>query len=111
MTCPTVSSMAIATSRRRDDCLGQRRAVQDVVAVDLETAQQLAERVLGAQRLDLVDLRRERQGMARPGEDHPLTCCESGSGPGGEQIGHVYGEAVDHAETAIPEDRGAIARQ
>src|SRR5262252_10530508 len=91
---PNVSSAAMANLRSgrlqpaapslhqisagRDDRLGERRAVEHLVAKHLQASEQRAERHLGAQRLDLVDLRGERQAVLRSRVDHPLGGAEPG---------------------------------
>src|SRR4029077_9566533 len=110
MYCPTVSSAGIGSSWY-DDCLRQCLPVQDLVAIDLQAAEQRAECHLGTQRLDLVDLRRKRQSMLGSRVEHPLASGQGGGSAGRQQVRHVDRKPIDHAQPAVPEDRHAVAGQ
>src|SRR5262249_432378 len=57
-----------------DDRLRQRDAIDDLVTVHLQAAQDGAERPLGTHRLDLAHLRRERETVCVSRVHRPLAC-------------------------------------
>ena len=93
--------------------LHEGTAVNDLVAVDLEPAQDLTEGQFRAQRFHLADLRGERQAVRMAGEDRPLTRVELGAVVAvvRQQVADVDGEPVHHAEAPVAEHRNAVAGQ
>ena len=84
--------------------------VQDLTAIDLQTAQDLTEGALGADRLDVGQLRGERQAVRMASEDRPLARRQTSGDAVGQQVGGVDREPVDLSELAISQDLHAVAR-
>ena len=66
-------------ARRCDLGLNERPTIDDLVPVNLQPAQDLPKRQLGAQGLNLADLRRKRQAMSMSSENWILARVELGT--------------------------------
>ena len=87
-----------------DDRLSERLTVNDLVAVDLEAAEQRAERTLGTDRLQFRKLRGEGQTVSMTGVDDVFARRQTASRARRQQVGGVDREAINHTDAAIAQD-------
>jgi hypothetical protein len=90
---------------------GERRPVNDLIPVHLQAAHDGAEGHFRPEGFHLRDLRGKRQAVGMARIHRGFTGRQTTDSAGGQEVGGVEREAVNHAEAAVPHHRHLVTRQ
>ena len=93
--------------------LNKRTTIDHLISVNLEPTQDLTEGQFRTQRLDLADLRGERETVRMARKDRPLTgvILRAVVAVVRQQVRNVDRKPIDHSEAPVAEHRHTVARQ